>query len=199
MTRSALLTLLVASLFLTGCETVNEWMEPSPEAPPALEQNLAQPYLDMLSQLVTGDAGQQEAIFERTHGDWLADPSDPKLLAYALVLATPGHAHSDAQAAQTHFSQLLANPEALAPEELEITRVFMAYAQQWQRLVVERNDLSGELAKVKESSQEARDTQMRELRGQLNTLREQLKDAESKLDAIANIEREMERLEPERN
>ena len=113
MTRSALLSLLAASLFLTGCETVNEWLEPSPEAPPVLEQNLSQPYLDMLSQLVTGDAGKQEAIFERTHGDWLADPSAAKLLAYALVLATPGHAHSDAQAAQTHFSQLLANPEAL--------------------------------------------------------------------------------------
>ena len=199
MTRSALLLLLAASLFLTGCETVNEWMEPSPEAPPALEQNLSQPYLEMLSQLVTGDAQQQEDLFQRAHEDWLADPGAVKLLSYALVLATPGHANSDVQAAQPLFSQLLANPEALATEELEITRVFMAYSQQWQQLVMERNDLSAELTKVTETSQEARDSQMRELRGQLNTLREQLKDAESKLDAIANIEREMERLEPERN
>ena len=113
MTRSALLSLLAASIFLTGCETVNEWMEPSPEAPPALEQNVSQPYLEMLSQLVTGDAQQQADIFQHAHEDWQADPSALNVLNYALVLATPGHANSDAQAAQTLFSQLLANPEAL--------------------------------------------------------------------------------------
>ncbi len=199
MTRSALFSLLVASLLLTGCETLNQWRGPSPEAPPVLTQSISQPYLEMLSQLVTGDAGQQAAIFQRVHEDWLADPSSPNLLTYALALATPGHASSDPQAAQTLFSQLLANPGALAAEELELTRVFMAYSQQWQRLAMERDDLSAELAKATETSQEARDSQMRALREQLNTLREQLKDAESKLDAIANIEREMERLEPERN
>jgi len=199
MTRSVLFSLLAASLFFAGCESINEWREPSPEAPPVLAQSISQPYLDMLSQLVTGDAEQQAAIFQRAHKDWLADPSGPNLLSYALVLATPGHTSSDPQVAQTLFSQLLANPEALATEEQELTRVFMAYSQQWQRLAMERDDLSAELAKVTETSQEARDSQMRALREQLNTLREQLKDAESKLDAIANIEREMERLEPERN
>lgn len=199
MTRSALLSVIAASLLVTGCETVNEWMEPTPEAAPAPVQSVAEPYLDMLSRLVTGTPEQQAEIFQGVHQDWLADPGSRKLLSYALVLATPGHAKTDVQAAQPLFSQLLANPEALAPEEQEITRVFMAYAQQWQRLSMERDDLSVELARVKESSEQARDKQMRELRGQLNTLREQLKDAESKLDAIANIEREMERLEPERN
>lgn len=199
MNRTALLSLLVAVLSMTGCETVNEWLEPTPEAPPPIARSVIEPYFDMLGHLVNNDPEQQAAIFRRARNNWQTDPSARHDLAYALALSTPGHADTDVQAAQTLFSQLLANPRELTPEELEITRVFMAYARHWQQLTLSRNDLATELARTKEDSRQARDSQMQELRGQLNTLREQLKDAESKLDAIANIEREMERLEPERN
>ena len=195
MNRYPLLLLVALSMILAGCETWTGLFDsPDPE-PVVTEQPVSKPYLDLLSTLVTSDPEEQTEIHDGIRASLDADPSAGNQLKYALVLAAPGHDYSDALGAQRMFSALLARSEELKPEELDIIRISMAYSQQWQNLLAAQDVLSEQMAS-KDIQQQARDKQIQELQGAVAALRKQLKDAEEKLDAIANIERQMERPEP---
>jgi predicted RNase H-like nuclease (RuvC/YqgF family) len=58
---------------------------------------------------------------------------------------------------------------------------------------VEKARLETELNNLRESNTLSRDRQVRNLRAEVAQLRQELEEAERKLDAIANIERAMER------
>ena len=198
MSRFPLLLLLAAGLFLTGCETWSGLFDPPAPEPVVVEVPASKPYLDLLSTLVTSEPDEQAQIYAGISASLEADASPTNQLKYALVLAAPGHAYSDALAAQRIFSTLLAEPGELKPVELDIIRISMAYSQQWQNILAEEHGLSEQLA-LKDTQQQARDKQIKDLQGTVAALRQQLKDAEEKLDAIANIERQMERPEPKQD
>jgi hypothetical protein len=198
MTRSPLLLLVTLGMFLAGCETWSGLFDPPAPEPVVIEAPASKPYLDLLSMLVTSEPAEQNRIYAGSRMALEADPSASNQLKYALVLAAPGHANSDAAAAQRIFSSLLADPQGLEPVELDIIRISMAYSQQWQNILAQQDGLSEKLATM-DSQQQARDRQIKELQGAVAALRKQLKDAEEKLDAIANIERQMERPEPKQN
>jgi hypothetical protein len=198
MTRLPLLLLLTLGMFLAGCETWSGLFDPPAPEPVVIEVPASKPYLDLLSRLVTSEPEEQAQIYASIRVNLEADASPANQLKYALVLAAPGHAYSDATAAQSIFSTLLAEPKGLKPVELDIIRISMAYSQQWQNILAEQDGLSEQLAS-KDSAQQARDKQIKELQGAVASLRQQLKDAEEKLDAIANIERQMERPEPKQD
>ena len=198
MTRFPLLLLITFSMFLAGCETWSGLFDPPAPEPVVIEAPASKPYLDLLSTLVTSDPAEQNQIYAGMRMNLEADPSASNQLKYALVLAAPGHANSDAAAAQRIFSTLLAESDGLKPVELDIIRISMAYSQQWQNVIAAQDGLSQQLAS-KDTQQQARDKQIQELQGAVAALRKQLKDAEEKLDAIANIERQMERPEPKKD
>jgi hypothetical protein len=200
MNKAVLLPIFATTFMLGGCETVSGFFEDSPTEPPpvvALPRGPAD--IELLSQLIAQDAEGRAIIVKAEQDAWLALPSPQNQLRYALVLAIPGHLHTDQLEAQRLFSQLLANPEGLDQDELHIARVFMAYAQHWQQLQAKYDELAAELDQVQAEGRSERDRQLNQMRAQVNALSEQLREAEQKLDAIANIEKQMERPEPKRN
>lgn len=150
-------------------------------------------YLDMLVDLATGDPASQADIYANAREAYEAAPTTGNRLSYALVLATPGHPASDAMTAQRLLSELLAHSETLLPDEQNLTRIYLASAQERAAMEVEKARLETELNNLRETNALSRDRQVRNLRSEVAQLRQDLEEAERKLDAIANIERAMER------
>jgi DNA repair exonuclease SbcCD ATPase subunit len=196
MNKAALLPAIAAGFLVGGCETFSGYFEDAPEEAIVTETPPVRHSIDFLSEFVAADEATQAQMTGVQRDAWSADPSQINQLYYALLLATPGHSDTNYLEAQSLLSQLLANPDGLDHEDLEITRVFMAYAQQWQRLQAKYDELSEKLDQAQASSQSQRDRQLNQMRQQVSALSQQLKDAEAKLDAIANIEKQMERPEP---
>lgn len=195
MTRVAPLLLLLTLWLPAGCESLERLGRAQPEPPAPADVPAGQVYIDLLAELVTADPATQRTLVESAAAVADAEPSHDHRLRHALLLSMPGHPDSDTLAAQGHFSRLLADSSELTPVQLEVTRVFMAYAQQWQKLQAGYGELSWKLSQQQAHGQQQRDRELEALRLQVERLGQELKEAEAKLEAIATIERELERSE----
>jgi hypothetical protein len=113
-------------------------------------------------------------------------------LRYALLLATPGHPARNPALAQKLLRELAAQPEALQPPERAVTLVELAQMSGEIELRAE-NDRALQSADLRGERERNASAQHR-LQAEMDEnarLRKQVEDAQAKLDAIANIERNM--------
>jgi hypothetical protein len=197
MARSALFLLALA---LTGCSLLSGRDSPSPGAPAGADNASPSPargqsgeglalYLNTLRELVEGDPVTQADAFRTAQAAADASPTTTNRMNLALALATPGHPSANPAEAQRLLSALLAQGDALLPEErilalvhlkdVEQRLILNAEAERLQRAAVaaaaERNDQSAQrLAAALEENRQ---------------LKLALDEARAKLDAITNIER----------
>jgi hypothetical protein len=113
-------------------------------------------------------------------------------LRYALLLATPGHPARNTALAQKLLRELAAQPEALQPSERAVALVELAQISAEIELKAENERAlqSADLRGEREHSASAQHRLQAET-DENARLRKQLEDAQAKLDAIANIERNM--------
>ena len=150
-------------------------------------------YLDSLHAYSKAPPEEQAAIFAAVREAYEAAVTPSNQLRYALMLAVPGRSASDPALAQQLLRQLLTAPAALAPAEhsaafLELQRVDRELA------------LSAENERLRLADEREQREKLAALQRRLNTeaeenqrLRRELDEAESKLDAIALIERQTSR------
>src|SRR5688572_23424640 len=74
-------------------------------------------YLEILQRLVQSGPAEQVEIVVATQREYELAPTPSHQLRYALALAAPGHAGSDAATAQELLRELVAAPETLTPAE----------------------------------------------------------------------------------
>jgi hypothetical protein len=150
-------------------------------------------YLASLHSYTKAPPEQQAALFLAVREAYEAAVTPSTQLRYALMLAVPGHPASDPRLAQQLLRQLLSAPAALAPSEhaaafLELQRVDreLALSAENERLRQDKDrDEREKLAALQRRlSAETEENQR---------LRRELDEAESKLDAIALIERQTSR------
>src|ERR1700709_1714035 len=94
---------------LVGCNALQSQKAPPPavqEVPPA-DTTAVGPLLEMMGALPQGDPARQAELFQRAKDAADLTPTTSNRLRYALALATPGHAGSNAVAAQRQLSELL--------------------------------------------------------------------------------------------
>jgi len=128
-------------------------------------------------------AGARSA-FERT-------PQGSVQLRYALLLAAPGHPGRDPALAQTLLRQLAAQPETLVPIERAVALIELAQISSELSLKAENERLQIDSQR---SDRERTAAVQRRLQTEIDEnakLRKQVEDAQAKLDAIANIERNL--------
>jgi len=145
-------------------------------------------YLDTCLKVARGTPAEQAEILANTHNDYTAAPTPSRVLRYAMVLSTPGHAGSDPVVAQRLLREVLANPETLLPAERAL-----AFLQQQQ--VDRQQSLQADVRRLQLGAERSANERNAQLSRQLKSeseentrLKKALADAQAKLDAIANIE-----------
>ena len=154
----------------------------------ATEATLIANYLDTCLKVARGAPAEQAEVLASVSNDYHAAPAPSKVLRYAMVLSTPGHAGADPVVAQRLLREVLASPETLLPAERAL-----AFLQLQQ---VERQQaLQADVRRLQTGAERATNDRIAQLTRRLTTeseentrLKKALADAQAKLDAIANIE-----------
>jgi hypothetical protein len=194
--RIRIATLAVAIAALSGCAAANkatDWFtgkSAKEEGEPViLGAPDANDYLNELFELAAGDPAKQADIFADAQSAATLTPGPSTELRFGLVLATQGHAESDAQRAESILREVLAQSELLTQAEIALATIHLRSVE---RLIV----IDTEARQMRESTTRAARTQSEAMTQRLNRvetensrLRAELEDAQQKLEAITTIER----------
>lgn len=169
------LVAIVLCLWLTGCASV-DWLIPK-----SSEFNSLSGYLETMQLLSTGDPATQAEVFQQALTGARNEPSPFNRLRLALAYAAPGHPSHDPRRAKTLLSELRATPEQLTESERHLVSAQLAQVEQVIWLSGENRSLKGGVAQ--------KQRQTRELGSVIDELQKELTSAQSKLEAISNLER----------
>ncbi len=184
----------LALSFLTACAGLE-----SAHAPPAASHqaaaapapaNLA-PYLDTLAKMAPGDPTRQQAELASALEATKQSPSSANTLRYALALGSAGREDSNPVEAKRLITELLAGQNDLKPQERELAsaylREFDARVALYAELARQREEAEQQL-KANDSTAEKREEA---LAAENAKLKKQLADAERKLEAVADMEKQL--------
>jgi hypothetical protein len=138
--------------------------------------------------------GEQAEIVTAAREAYDRSPQSGAKLRYALMLATPGHPARDPALAQKLLRELAAQPETLLPLERAVALVELAQLNRELGLTAENSRLLQGGEQHADRDRTASLSTQRRLQAEQDEnakLRKQLEDAQAKLDAIANIERNL--------
>jgi hypothetical protein len=192
--RHKLLAASLATLTLAGCATVPLKRQRDSQALPSIDRDateatLMATYLDTSLKVARGTPAEQAEVLASVANDYHATPAPSKVLRYAMVLSTPGHAGFDPVVAQRLLREVLASPETLLPAERAL-----AFLQLQQ--VERQQSLQADVRRLQTGAERTASERIAQLTRRLTTeseensrLKKALADAQAKLDAIANIER----------
>jgi len=150
--------------------------------------------LVVLQRLIQGAPAEQAEILASAKHAYDTAPTPSNELAYALVLATPGHPGFDAPHAEQLLREALATPETLLPSERAMAVVTMRTTERQLALTAENQRLQMQAERSVGDGERSTAALDRRLQGEQEEnakLRKELGEAQSKLDAIANIERSL--------
>jgi hypothetical protein len=181
-------------LLFAGCSSTLPLKRPrEPQTLPAIDRNsteasLIAGYLDTCLKVARGTPAEQAEVLSTTQNDYSAAPTPSRVLRYAMVLSTPGHAGSDPVVAQRLLREVLASPETLLPAERALAFLQLQQVERQQTLQADVRRLQ---AGAERNANERIAQLSRNLKSESEEstrLRKALADAQAKLDAIANIE-----------
>ncbi len=181
----ALATLLVA--MLAGCADTQAWLSKniwgsSPDESSLYVAPETDDYLDELYRLADGDPATQAEIFADVSAAADLIPGPSTNLRFALVLATPGHAGADPERARRLLGEVLAEAPLLTPAEVSLATIHL-------KAVEERIVLNADARQLRATEQAVVNRRLDTVEAENRRLRDELKDAEDKLEAITSIER----------
>lgn len=187
---------MAATVLLSGCSTtdkVGNWLRGKDEVGPNDSVIIGAPdaetYINELYALSTGDARTQANIFDDATDTARLTPGPSSTLRLALVLATPGHPASNPGRATELLRQVLDQEPLLTTAELSLATIYLESAELLAATTSEAarlRDASSRAARATESEASRRIAAME---AENRRLREELADAEQKLEAITTIER----------
>ena len=192
------------ALALVGCNTTPQHEEAPP--PPQPESNtqdrdvtaavLIADSFQTMQRLAQSPPAEQAEILAAAREAYQRAPQGGAQLRYALLLATPGHPGRNPQQAQMLLRELMAQPEALVPVERAVVLVELSQLNRELELQASNQRVQSDSARV---DQERSLTAQRRLQAEIDenaALRKALDAAQAKLDAIANIERNLAERKP---
>lgn len=192
-TRALVALATLAAALLAACGTVPLSRGRDSQNLPSIDRDAAEStlianYLDTCLKVARGTPAEQAEVLTSVANDYHAAPAPSKVLRYAMVLSTPGHAGSDPVVAQRLLREVLASPETLLPAERAL-----AFLQLQQ--VERQQSLQADVRRLQTGNERTANERIAQLTRRLTTeseentrLKKALADAQAKLDAIANIE-----------
>jgi len=178
---------------LSGCGQTTDWIkgrvDSGPDEPGILGAPEVESYIAELGRIASGDPAAQAEIFADAAAAAQLTPGAVTNLRFGLVLAIPGHPESDPERAQSILREVLAQTILLTPAEISLATIHLNNVE---RQIV----ADSEARRLRTSTSRTAATQRQTLSQRLATveaenreLREDLEEAEQKLEAITNIER----------
>jgi hypothetical protein len=187
------------ALVLCGCAGIATQPPPPPQRNESVEEDrdaaaavLMGNTFQTMQRLSQAPEAEQAELLAAARMSYEHTPQGGAQLRYALVLATPGHPGRDAPKAQGLLRQLVAQPETLVPIERAVALIELAQLDRELGLKADNDRIQRELQRGEHERVAA--AAQRRLQVEIDEnakLRRQLEDAQAKLDAIANIERNL--------
>jgi len=196
----AIMTIVVA--MLGGCAQTKEWWSSMQQSRSSSDEAriLGAPdadyYLDELHRLSAGDPATQAEIFADAESGFKLAPRLEANLRFGLVLATAGHAESDPEQAQTILLELLEQESLLTPAEVSLATIYLKSAEEQIVLNTEAKRLRASSSRAARSEAASSEQRLATAETENQRLREELDDAEAKLEAISSIERSIRAQDP---
>ena len=193
----------IVVLALALCSCTDLTTRPPPPPPPqrneSVEENrdaaaavLMGNTFQSMQRLSQAPAAEQAELLAAARSGYERSPQGGAQLRYALLLATPGHPGRDPPKAQSLLRQLVARPETLVPIERAVALVELAQLDRELGLKADNDRMQADAQRG--DHERAMAAAQRRLQAELDEnakLRKQLEDAQAKLDAVANIERNL--------
>ena len=179
-----------------GCAKTSDWLKgrrtaEASDDPIILGAPDANIYLNELYELAAGDPATQAEIFADAESGHTLTPGPSTDLRFALVLATPGHSESDAERAQSMLRELLTRTELLTPAEVALATIHLNSVEQVIVVESEARRARSQTSRQARSQQEATNSRLANVEAENRRLRQELEEAEAKLEAITTIERDI--------
>jgi len=202
MQRNARLLATALALALVGCSAMPERQEaPAPPRPESNSEDrdvtaavLIADSFQTMQRLAQSPPAEQAEILAAAREAYQRAPQGSAQLRYALLLATPGHPGRNPQQAQMLLRELIAQPEALVPVERAVVLVELSQLNRELELQASNQRVQSDSARVGQEHSATAATAQRRLQAEIDenaALRKALDAAQAKLDAIANIERNL--------
>lgn len=186
---------LAAAMIATqgGCAQISDWVQggrtTAPNDPVILGAPQAEIYLQEIYELAVGDPATQAEIFADAQSAAMLTPGPNTHLRLALVAATPGHPEFNPEKAQRLLREILAQAELLTPAEISLATIHLNNLEQVIVAHSEARRLRASDSRSARSEGKAVSQRLATVEAENRRLREQLAEAESKLEAITTIER----------
>jgi hypothetical protein len=148
----------------------------------------AEHYLDELYQLAAGDPATQAEIFADAQSGAQLTPGPQTNLRFALVLATAGHGEFDPERAQSMLREILTQTALMTPGEISLATIHLKSAEQLAMTESEARRLRISSNRAAQTQEEATRERLANLEADNRRLRDELAEAEDKLEAITTIE-----------
>jgi len=171
---------------------------PPPEVNPAVAgSTVLSDYLQTLQKLVQGPPAEQAEILASAQHDYDSAPTPSHQLKLALVLATPGHPGTDLPRAQGMLRVLMANPEMLLPGERALAFLELSQINDHLTLETENRRLQADAVRADKERMASANHRLQTEMDENARLRKEIEEMRAKLDAIANIERQLNERKPD--
>jgi hypothetical protein len=191
--------LVVLALALCGCTGTTTRPAPQPQRTESVAEDrdaaaavMMGNTFQAMQRLSQSSAAEQAELLAGARAGYERSAQGGAQLRYALLLATPGHPGRDAPKAQNLLRQLVAQPETLVPIERAVALVELAQLDRELGLKADNDRMQFDAQRG--DHERAIAAAQRRLQAELDEnakLRKQLEDAQAKLDAVANIERNL--------
>ena len=152
----------------------------------------ADEYLRELQDLVAGDPDKQADIYADAASAARLTPGPNTNLRLGLVLATPGHTEYDAARAQSLLDEVLSETALMTSAEVALATIALNNVGG----ILDANTQASQAVRLQESTSRAARSEEQAISQRLaaseaenQRLRQELEEAEQKLDAITSIER----------
>ncbi len=190
----------ICLLLATGCGAVSGLRSPrdaASSAGPLYDRDtqvavLLAGTIQTLQRLSAGNPAEQAEIVTAAQQAYERGAGGSAQLRYALVLATPGQAGRDAVRARQLLRELAAQPEILAPVERALSLFELAQLDRELGLLGDNERLQANASRSVDQDRYASVNRRLQAEQDDNArLRRQLEEAQAKLEAIANIDRNL--------
>lgn len=164
---------------------------PAQPAPPTHAVTDLTPYLELLDEVASADTARVAALLGELQSQLTQAPGSRAALRHALALGAAGHDGSDPVEARRLLQALIASPGDLEPAERQLAqtmlREFDARVTLYAQLARQREEAETRLA----AANEAHAKTLQASSAETARLRRALAQAEQKLQAITEMEREL--------
>jgi hypothetical protein len=190
---------LLLALCLTGC-AASPATAPAPPTPhndnlgedrDAAAAVLVGSAFQSMQRLSQAPPAEQAEILSAARASFERTPQGGVQLRYALLLAAPSHPGRDLPLAQTLLRQLAAQPETLVPIERAVASIELAQIDRELNLKADNDRMQLDAQRADRERVAATQRRLQAETDENARLRKQVEDAQAKLDAIANIERNL--------